>query len=135
MWFLLAAALAATTRVSPSIEPLGTADDRTATRLEDQIKANPAPWLACWIEHGEGRDGVTRFVGFRVKMNNVTGAPKRSTLTFPSGSPELDSCVGALISGMTLSPPSVFPDKLDIGLTFPVDPPAEPSSQPSPQPR
>ena len=113
----LHAALAAEPSLVIKAEPLPNSDDRTATRLEDAVKAAPEPWIACWTAANPPADAL-RFLGLRVIMRSSDGTLKKAKITTSIEDKGIEACALGLLGQIHLDPRPVFDDHLDVGLTW-----------------
>lgn len=101
-----------------SAEPVGQGDDRTAARLEEKIRPQADAFLTCWRDVLKAGEEPFRYVQIRVRMNTVSGAVRKAKIQASSGAESFDTCLTDLVGATVLDPPSMFPDRIDIALTF-----------------
>lgn len=100
-------------------EPVGAGDDRTAGKVEAALQAQEDTLRACREQAvARGADPL-RFVSAQVKFG-LDGLPKKVKRAISSGDEAVDTCVLDVFRGLELDPPPMFPDKLQVNVTWQV---------------
>ena len=125
-WLTLA--LAAPPILVVKAEPLGSGDDRTATAIEERVRAAGPAWLTCWADHA-ATDSL-RNIQIELAMRSTRGDVRKATVLSGTGTEALDACALTLARAIVLDPPPVYGDHVRASITWMLAPEDRPPVTP-----
>ncbi len=106
-------------------EPMGNADDRSATRVERLLREQEESLTTCRIASLKRGEAPMRFMQLVAKMSSIKGTIRKAKVVSGTGSEQHDQCVIDKLQALALDPPPMFPDHLELYLTWSVPPKPE----------